>query len=207
MCPHQQGTLALWCYCEAAEERFEKLLEKQNQKPTGALMEQNIDKCEKQSYLVSVSPSKKDGPFTQREISHLEMLKYVGVRQLGESVQEEFGCKCAEGNENPESHCRRHQQIFINVKEESTGKIIPYSKNLRCDSGRHEEQEKQTPLVEQQRTTEEQRVTEQENIHRDSRTFQPQPVGQQQRTTELDYILQRLMIEPHRGRGMILLIS
>merc|ERR1712203_1115256 len=62
MCPHQQGTLAVWCYCEAAEERFEKLLEKQNQKPTGAHMVQNIDKCEKESYLVLVSPNKKDGP-------------------------------------------------------------------------------------------------------------------------------------------------
>ena len=137
MCPHQQGTLAVWCYCDAAEERFEKLLEKQNQKHTGFFMVQNIEKGEKERYQVLASPSHENGPCTQREISHLEMCKYVGVRQLGESVQEEFDCKCAEGSENPESHCRSPKQIFINVKEESTGNWInPYSKNLRCDSGR-----------------------------------------------------------------------
>ena len=133
-CPHQQGSLAVWCYCKAAEQRFEKMLEDQGHERTRVVIEQHIEKDAAANYFVSVSPNKEARPSTDpkseeiREISHLVMCKYGGVRKLGPAVQESFSCGCDERIE-----CRTHPQIWVKVLENSTNKVYSDSKVLSCD--------------------------------------------------------------------------
>ena len=91
-CPHEPYALSLHCVCVGVMDEFKKELSEKEQVITRAIMTQNIEHSSSASYLVSVLLNKSWGRI--RSISHLEMCKYGGQRQLGGSVKESFVRRC-----------------------------------------------------------------------------------------------------------------
>jgi hypothetical protein len=115
LCCHEPMALALYAMCESAKDRFNALIQKRGHSPTVATTEQNIEKCEKATYDISVKILERTQFPTVHKISHLDLCKYNGVKQLGGSIQGSFGC-CTE-----HQHCNEHRQIFIETKDMSNG--------------------------------------------------------------------------------------
>ena len=138
VCSHAPFGLALYCYCEAALNDFEKLLKMRCHEPTGALMVQNIAKKVDISYDVSV---KLAGLVEEvkRTISHLTLCKYNGVKQLEEAIQDRFDCDC------DDAHCGRARQIKMTAIEQPSGEVSKYSNIVVC--GKTKSDEKFQPPV------------------------------------------------------------
>ena len=113
-CPHEPYALSLHCVCLSVMDEFKKELSEKEQVITRAIMTQNIEHSSSAYYHVSVRLNKSWE--STRSISHLEMCKYGGQRQLGGSIKESFGCNCEE------VHCARPEQIFLKVREVKEGK-------------------------------------------------------------------------------------
>ena len=108
-CPHEPYALSLHCVCVGVMDEFKKELSEKEQVITRAIMTQNIEHSSSAVYHVSVRLNKSWE--CTRSISHLEMCKYGGQRQLGGSIKQNFGCSCEE------VHCSKPKQIFLKVKE------------------------------------------------------------------------------------------
>ena len=122
-CPHEPFALSLHCVCESVKEEFQMKLKEKEHVITRAIMTQNIEHSTSADYYVSVRLNKSWE--CTRSISHLEMCKYGGQRQLGGSVRELFGCNCG-----AEVHCAKPEQIFLKVCERNSGGKLKWSVNL-----------------------------------------------------------------------------
>jgi hypothetical protein len=118
----------MYCVCEAAQDRFKTIIEEHGHEKTAAVMEHDINKCD--TYTVSVRLNK----FMEQKkktISHIDMCKYNGVRQLDGQIKEMFDCKCVAEEET--QHCNRPQQIYIKVEENGSLETDEYDNNLHCE--------------------------------------------------------------------------
>ena len=89
-------------------------------------MKQNIEKSDNVSYEISISLRDSMEGSERRQISHLEMCKYNGVRMMGKMLQLRFPCSCED------THCSKPKEIFIQVEESATKETNEYSSNLHC---------------------------------------------------------------------------
>ena len=114
-CPHEPNALSLHCVCGSMRDEFKKKMRERGQVITNVIMDQYIEKSSSSVYQISVKLN--EHWESGRKISHLELCKYLGQRQLGGTIKERFLCICEE------EHCLRSKQISLRVHEVSEEKI------------------------------------------------------------------------------------
>jgi hypothetical protein len=130
-CPHDQveGILSLFCYCEAAEGRFQSLIEKQEHEATPALMEHLIEKSSDFNYSISIRQNNTVKKILTK-VSHLQLCQYNGVLKLS-SIKPAFDCTCKW------MACHAFQAIhFMVTSLDANGKTLDVRKDahaLKCD--------------------------------------------------------------------------
>ena len=145
-CSHEKFSLDVHCVCPSAKEAFEKRLAKHDREvPSDAVITQDIDKSHDIAYTISIQlrmDESESGKGEKREISHLEMCKYGGIRKLGGLVMQTLACGCEKGI--PE-HCGRSDAaVFLQIEEKRLDRVIKTdssSFSLHCEHGRQQREE------------------------------------------------------------------
>ena len=136
-CSHEGYSLNAYCVCPSAKEGFVKQVEDLGQELTKAVMTQNIDKSSDTLYDISIGLTKRNSKSEtpeKREINHVEMCEYAGIRKLGGLIEQTPGCGCET------LHCGRSDAILrLEVAEKKPGssvKIFQDSFSLACEKKR-----------------------------------------------------------------------
>ena len=78
------------------------------------------------SYNISVSLGKGGGELETRNVSHMTLCMYNGVKKLEEAIQDKFDCDC------DEAHCGKAKQIKMTATEIPSNQINKDSQLLKC---------------------------------------------------------------------------
>ena len=156
-CSHEKFALDVYCVCPSAKETFEKRVATHDREiPSDAVLTQNIEKSHDFTYGISIrlQMDESEGDSVgEREISHLEMCKYAGIRKLGDMITQTFECGCE--MKIPE-HCGRGDgAVFLKIREKNRDKILqtyPHSFCLHCGSSRQQQSDLGAQVIKQNDT-------------------------------------------------------